>query len=196
MAEASYQPLTPRPSRVLVDRNGVAHVPLRDNDADATWTPIACGAGIAFPAAQRHGSPTCARCAAQLASSSTRGAAPRARALAAAVALGVTVAGCSGVPASEDLADRASPVLQDARSTVENIDLDKARRTATQAVTDAIDDQPVSALSCPPRTIKRSGISVTVTCSGTLRNGRRVTIPVRYTPGIGFTPDLPKLEQR
>lgn len=40
----------------------VMHVALRPNDAEATWTPIACGGGIGFPGTQSRGEPTCPDC--------------------------------------------------------------------------------------------------------------------------------------
>ena len=48
----------------LRDREGVRHLPLRDNDADAWWTPIACGGGILLPGSQMHRKHDCSDCAA------------------------------------------------------------------------------------------------------------------------------------
>lgn len=50
----------------LQDREGVRHAPLRPNDDDAMWTPIACGEGIVLPWAQRQEPVDCPECLASL----------------------------------------------------------------------------------------------------------------------------------
>jgi hypothetical protein len=40
----------------------VWHRALRPNDEEATWTPIACGGGIALPGPQQDCEPTCSQC--------------------------------------------------------------------------------------------------------------------------------------
>lgn len=47
----------------IVDGDGVRHLPLRANDEEAAWTPIACGWGLAFPGPQSRDDPvTCPAC--------------------------------------------------------------------------------------------------------------------------------------
>lgn len=47
---------------VIEDRQGVLHEPLVQNDEDAAWTPILCGAGIVLPGSQRRGDVDCPLC--------------------------------------------------------------------------------------------------------------------------------------
>jgi hypothetical protein len=61
MSERAYTD-SPRPGYSLRERGGIRHQPLRDNDDDATWTPIACGGGIAMPGAQRREPVNCPFC--------------------------------------------------------------------------------------------------------------------------------------
>jgi hypothetical protein len=46
----------------LRDRDGLRHLPLRGNDEDAEWTPIACGGGIVLPGPQRREPVDCPEC--------------------------------------------------------------------------------------------------------------------------------------
>jgi hypothetical protein len=46
----------------LRDREGIRHQPLRENDRDASWTPVACGDGILLPWPQTRESVTCPGC--------------------------------------------------------------------------------------------------------------------------------------
>lgn len=46
----------------LRDDKGIRHLPLRDNDEEAWWTPIACGEGICLPGTQWQESVTCPEC--------------------------------------------------------------------------------------------------------------------------------------
>jgi hypothetical protein len=48
----------------LLDREGIRHLPLCENDDDAWWTPIACGGGISLPGAQSRKRVTCPECVA------------------------------------------------------------------------------------------------------------------------------------
>lgn len=60
----------------LIDSDGIRHLPLCENDADALWTPIACGQGIAFPGSQSRNPVTCPDCIAARREHTTKPTAP------------------------------------------------------------------------------------------------------------------------
>ena len=97
--------------------------------------------------------------------------------------------GC-GEEAAEirDNVDQAREGVRDAarlREAVRDFDVTGAERRAREAIGDG---QPVKDVSCPinPRINWDLG-AVEIRCNATLENGERLTVPVRYVPGEGFS---------
>jgi hypothetical protein len=99
------------------------------------------------------------------------------------------LAGC-GEEAAEirDGVNRVQDGAQDAqrlRDAVRDFDVTGAERRVREAIGDG---QPVADVSCPisPRINWDLG-AVELSCNATLDSGERLTVPVRYVPGEGFS---------
>ena len=90
-----------------------------------------------------------------------------------------------------DGVDQAQETARDAqrlRDAVRDFDRAAAERTVRDVV-----QEPIRDLSCPlePR-INWNLLAVEVSCSVVLGSGDELTVPVRYTPGEGFTAGQPR----
>ena len=110
-------------------------------------------------------------------------------ALSATALCAVALLGC-GEDAAEirDNVDRVQDGARDAqrlRDAVRDFDLTSAERRARAAIGDG---QPVADVSCPIRPrINWDLAAVEVSCNATLDSGERLSVPVRYVPGEGFS---------
>jgi hypothetical protein len=101
----------------------------------------------------------------------------------------IALAGC-GEEAAEirDGVNQVQDGVDDAqrlREAVRDFDITGAEQRVREAVGDG---QPVADVSCPidPRINWDLG-AVEISCNATLDNGERLTVPVRYVPGEGFS---------
>ncbi len=101
----------------------------------------------------------------------------------------LALAGC-GEEAAEirDGVNQVQDGVEDAqrlREAVRDFDLTGAEQRVREAVGDG---QPVADVSCPldPRINWDLG-AVEISCTATLDNGERLSVPVRYVPGEGFS---------
>ena len=101
----------------------------------------------------------------------------------------LALVGC-GEEAAEirDGVNQVQDGVQDAerlRDAVRDFDIAGAEQRVREAVGDG---QPVADVSCPidPRINWDLG-AVEIRCDATLDNGERLTVPVRYVPGEGFS---------
>jgi hypothetical protein len=101
----------------------------------------------------------------------------------------LALVGC-GEEAAEirDGVNQVQDGIQDAerlRDAVRDFDITGAEQRVREAIGDG---QPVADVSCPidPRINWDLG-AVEISCNATLDNGERLTVPVRYVPGEGFS---------
>lgn len=115
-------------------------------------------------------------------------------ALSATALCSVALLGC-GEDAAEirDNVDRVRDGARDAqrlRDAVRDFDVTTAERRARAAIGDG---QPVSDVSCPVRPrINWDLAAVEINCRATLDSGERLSVPVRYVPGEGFSTGRPR----
>jgi len=101
----------------------------------------------------------------------------------------VALVGC-GEEAAEirDNVDQAREGVRDAerlRDAVRDFDVTGAERQVREAIGDG---QPVKDVSCPLNpTINWDQAAVEIRCSATLDSGEKLSVPVRYVPGEGFS---------
>jgi hypothetical protein len=101
----------------------------------------------------------------------------------------VALAGC-GEEAAEirDNVDQAREGVRDAerlRNAVRDFDITGAERQVREAIGDG---QPVKDVSCPLNpSINWDLAAVEIRCSATLDSGEKLSVPVRYVPGEGFS---------
>lgn len=108
----------------------------------------------------------------------------------AATALSVfALAGC-GEDAAEirDGVNQVQDGVEDAqrlRDAVRDFDVTGAERRVREAIGDG---QPIADVSCPVRPrINWDLAAVEITCTAALDSGERLSVPVRYVPGDGFS---------
>lgn len=89
--------------------------------------------------------------------------------------------------------DDARTAVQSAKDVLAAFDNGGAVDAAQRAFGDVADIKGLKNVRCPTSGASVDGVTVRVECTGEIADGRRVTVPLSYTPGDGFQTGTPRI---
>lgn len=92
-----------------------------------------------------------------------------------------------------DLGESAQAQGRRAVQELREIDHRDVAKAARGAIATTLEHVPLSKVRCSPGSIRRERFSAVMDCDATLDNGKKVIVPIRYTPVVGLSPGVPKI---